>query len=155
MKCSDGILDKTRSRGNSPCLLVVGMEAVLMAALGHGQGSGGEIRARSLCPKPKELEGSRRREGGLGVQWLQFLDNKRSRGKLTLPFCSGNASSSSAPSSLCFCIYRRRLLCFRKTTQCTNPIRQGRKVRAFPVFQQHVRYFPQHVLDDHCLYREP
>ena len=80
MKCSDGILDKTRSRGNSPCLLAVGMEAGPMAALGHGQGSGGEIRARSLCPKPKELEGSRRREGGLGVQWLQFLDKTRSRG---------------------------------------------------------------------------
>ena len=56
-----------------------------MAALGHGQGSGGEIRARSLCPKPKELEGSRRREGGLGVQWLQFW-TKHAAGETHLAF---------------------------------------------------------------------
>ena len=44
----------------------------------------GEICARSLYSE--QLEGRRRRESGLGVQQLQFFDEKCSRGKLTLPF---------------------------------------------------------------------
>ena len=50
--------------------------------------SDGTIRARPLCPY--QLEGRRRREGGLGVQQLQFFDEKYSREKLTLPFGSCN-----------------------------------------------------------------
>jgi len=76
-------LTKNAAGENSPCLLAVGMEAGPVLALCNGQGSGGKIRARSFCPK--QLEGRRRREGGLGVQRRDFL-TKIEQGKTHLAF---------------------------------------------------------------------
>ena len=64
----------------SPCLWAAAMEAVPMAALGHGEDTGGDIRVPDLT-NWKTRGGERVGE----VQRLQFLKQIGSRGKLTLP----------------------------------------------------------------------